>query len=83
MEAAVLKSDLLDKIEHADDEQITKLYGLVTNYLNSQVEIEEWDSLPALHKQLINKGLEQAEMGLGTPLAEVNRRIKEKYGLNG
>jgi hypothetical protein len=32
---------------------------------------------------MIEKGLEQSDAGLGTPLTEVNQRLREKYNLNG
>jgi len=83
MKEATLKVDLLDKIEHADFNQLKEIYGLVTNYFNSNESIEEWDTLTEPQKKLISKGLEQADAGLGTPLKEVNKRLREKYGLNG
>jgi len=83
METASLKNDLLDKIEHADDEQIMKLYGLVTNYLNSQVELEEWDLMPDYQKERITESIKQADAGLVRPVSEMLKSTKEKYGLNG
>lgn len=83
METASLKNDLLDKIEHADDEQIMKLYGLVTNYLNSQLEFEEWDLMPDYQKERITESINQADAGLVRPVSEMLKSTKEKYGLNG
>ncbi len=83
MKEVALKGDLFNKIEHADINQLKDLYGLITNYFNGTEAIEEWDILPELQKNLINKGLEQANAGLGTPLKEVTKRIREKHGLNG
>ena len=51
-------------------------------YFNSEKQIEEWDTLTPQQQQLINKGLEQADAGLGLPLKDVNKRLSEKYGLN-
>jgi len=56
---------------------------LITNYLNSQESVQEWDLLPESHKKAINEGLEQLDKGLGTPFKEVNARLREKYRLNG
>ena len=82
MNETTLKTDLHDKIAHADIDQLKGIYGLITNYLNGYEEPEEWDSMPELHKNLINKGLEQADAGLGTPLKTVNQKMRQKYGLN-
>jgi hypothetical protein len=83
MKVAELKIDLLDKIEHADPSQLKELYGLITNYFNSNDDAEEWEAMPEFHKKLIDKGLEQANAGLGSPLKEVNKKLRDKYGLNG
>jgi hypothetical protein len=81
MEATELKIDLIDKIEHADVNQLRELYGLITNYFNSTVE--EWDLLPEYQKKQIMKGLSEADAGLGIPAKEVIQKAREKYGLNG
>ena len=77
-----LKVDLHDKIERASPDQLKQLYGLITNYFNS-TDAEEWTMMPEAEKKMIEKGLEQADAGLGTPLKEVNKILREKYGLNG
>ena len=82
MDEAILKIDLHNKIEHADDVQLKELYGLITNYFNGNDAGEEWDTLPDIQKKMISKGLEQADAGLGTPLKDVNKRMRQKYGLN-
>lgn len=83
MEEALLKTDLHYKIDHANSAQLRALYGLITNYFNGDEKVEEWDTLTTQQQQLINKGLEQADAGLGTPLSEVTKRIREKHKLNG
>jgi len=83
MEEEALKIDLLEKIEHADTVQLKELYGLVINYFNSTQSDEEDDSLSESQKKILYKSLEQADAGLGTPLKQVNERLRAKYGLNG
>jgi hypothetical protein len=48
---------------------------------NDNCPAGEWDELSEVQQKLINQELEQAELGLGTPLLEVNKNLKEKYGL--
>jgi hypothetical protein len=79
MEEPALKVDLIDKIEHADFNQLRELYGLITNYFNGNQSTEEWDLLPESHKRQITKGLKEANAGLGIPAKEVSKRLREKY----
>ncbi|MES2429169.1 MAG: hypothetical protein V4560_19460 [Bacteroidota bacterium] len=83
MEAEALKIDLIDKIEHADDNQLKQIYGLVTNYFNGLDETGSWDTLSEVQQKLIMKSIEQADAGLVTPVEDVIKRSREKYGLNG
>ena len=83
MNVDAIKIDLLDKIEHADSNQLKELYGLIINYFNGNDSTEEWDSLPEIQKNLILKGLDQANAGMGTPVKDVTQRLRNKYGLNG
>lgn len=83
MEEAMLKIDLIDKIEHADNKQLKEIYGLIINYFNGQEEDGGWDSLSEIQQKLIMKSIEQADAGLVTPVEEVVKRSREKYGLNG
>jgi hypothetical protein len=83
MEETALKIDLIDKIEHADFKQLKELYGLVTDYFNTQGSDEGSESLPAYKQQQILKGLAQADAGLGTSLDAATRMIRTKYALNG
>jgi len=41
VEAAALKEDLYEKIEHADELQLQEIYGLLTNYFNRNNAAEE------------------------------------------
>ena len=81
METAELKTELLDKIEHADEVQIKELYGLFINYLNGNETIEEWDTLSVLQQNRIEESLRQADAGLAIPASEAIRKAKAKYGL--
>jgi len=84
MEEAALKEDLIDRIEHADGKQLQEIYGLLINYFNRQdKDTEEWDLLPEYQKKRILESLAEADAGLGTPLEEVVKNTRNKYGLNG
>ena len=54
MEVETLKSELHDKIEYADEQQLQELYGLIINYFNGQGSEEQWDLLSEDQITLIN-----------------------------
>lgn len=82
MEAAALKVDLYEKIEHADAEQLQEIYGLLTNYFNGNDSTEEWDLLSEAQKHKTIQSFEQVEAGLGETLEDINKRLRAKYGLD-
>jgi len=77
-----LKEDILEIIEHAESKQLKEIYDLLTNHFNNK-SFDNWDSMPEPLKQKIDKSIEQANSGLGTPAKEAIKRVREKYGLNG
>jgi hypothetical protein len=83
MKEATLKEDLIDKIKHADNDQVRDIYGLVTNYFNEQGAEDEWESLSEYHKERIMKSIAEADAGLGIPVKDVIDRVNKKYGLTG
>ena len=83
MEGALIKTELHDWIEQADDHQLQEIYSLFVNYRDSTSEEEGWDKLSEYQRSQILQGLEEAEAGLGIPYEEVMAEIKKKYGLDG
>ncbi|RFZ83374.1 hypothetical protein DYU05_14660 [Mucilaginibacter terrenus] len=83
MEETAIKADLLDKIEHADGEQLQQIYGMVLNYFNAVVPSEEWITMPEAMQSRIIESLEQADAGLMRPADNVLKEIRKKYDLNG
>lgn len=81
MTNAAIKTELIDRIEHADDKQIREIYGLMLNYFNGQDDSEEWGNLSEIHQQILLKSLDEADAGLGVPFDEATAQIKAKYGL--
>lgn len=82
MDEIAIKTQLIDKIEHADFKQLKEIYSLLNNYFSGQQE-DVWDSLSARQKDKITKSIEQANTGLGVPATEVIQIARKKYGLNG
>ena len=82
MDEIAIKTQLIDKIEHADFAQLKEIYSLLNDYFNGQQE-DGWDSLPIYQKEKITKSIEQANAGLGVSATEVIQIARKKYGLNG
>jgi len=83
MKADTLRIDLIDKIVHADDNQVEEIYGWIANYFNKKNFDNEWETLPELHQSLVMQGLKEADAGLGVPFDEATQKLRDKYGLNG
>jgi hypothetical protein len=84
MGTAELKNELHKKIDHSNPKQLEQLYGLVLNYFGSQIVIgDNSEELSDVQKQMIAKGLEQADAGSGSSFEDVTKRIREKHGLDG
>ncbi|HEY2583122.1 MAG TPA: hypothetical protein VGI43_15025 [Mucilaginibacter sp.] len=83
MNEAAIKTELHDKIDHADPNQLKEIYGLLVNYFNGQETEEGWDSLSDYQKEKIQKSIDQGNAGLVTPVKEVIKMGRERYKLNG
>jgi len=75
MEVAEIKKELIEIIDHANDEQLERLHFLMLNYFSEETE------LTGYQKEQIEISLQQANAGLGRPAAEVLQEIRTKYGL--
>jgi len=82
MDEIAIKTQLIDKIEHADFEQLKEIYSLLNGYFDGEQE-GGWDSLSVYQKEKINRSIEQANAGLGVSATEVIQIARKKYGLNG
>jgi len=82
MEVAEIKTELHQKIDSADSDQLKQIYGLISNYLTGN-DTEDWDALTEAQQAHVLKGADEAHAGLGNSLTDINTRIKAKYGING
>jgi hypothetical protein len=82
MEVTEIKTELHQKIDSVDAEQLKQIYGLINNYITGSGS-EDWDAFTEIQKAHILKGLEQADAGIGNSLTSINKRLRAKYGING
>ncbi len=83
MEDAIIKTELHERIEHAEGDQLREIYDLLTNYFSSQATLSEWDAISPVRKERLEQSIRQAEEGLFRPARDIIRETREKYGLNG
>jgi len=81
MNATNLKIKLIKEIDSLDNKNIDKLYGIVMNFINGQVESESWESLTEVQKAGIASGLNQLDQDKGISHNMVMEELKKKYEL--
>jgi len=79
MNATNLKIKLIKEIESLDNKNIDKLYGIVMNFINGQVESESWESLTEVQKAGIDSGINQLDQDKGISHNMVMEELKKKY----
>jgi hypothetical protein len=82
MEDAIIKTELHERIDHADGEQLKEIYGLLTNYFNGKQTLSEWDAISPVRKERLEQSIRQAEEGLFRPARDIILETREKYRLN-
>lgn len=82
MNVLEIKRKLIDEIEHANEQEIKDVYGLVLNYFNQQNNEEDWNKLSESQKKHLENSLKQAENEESISLSQVLNDVKAKYGLN-
>ena len=81
MNATNLKIKLIKEIDSLDNKNIDKLYGIVMNFINGQVESESWESLTEVQKAGIDSGINQLDQDKGISHNMVMEELKKKYGI--
>ena len=74
-----LKNKIHDQINSLDDEVLEEFYCLVTNFINSKRDINDWDLLSSAQQKGILDAIEQVDSGKGKSHEEVISKISQKY----
>jgi len=77
MNASERKYKIIEKLLKVEEE--AALYQ-IENILNKDAD-DEWDNLPLIVQQLIEKGIEQSERAETKPHEQVMSEFKKKYNL--
>jgi hypothetical protein len=81
MNVANLKIELIKEIDSLDNKNIEKLYGIVMNFINGQIESDNWESLTDTQKAGIESGIYQLDHGKSISHEMIMEELKKKYGI--
>ena len=79
MTVSELKLRLFRQIDTLDKTKLEGVYGVLTNYINGQKDILEWDKLSDNQRQGILNAIEEIESGKGIPNKVVLYKSRKKY----
>ena len=74
-----LKHKIIFQIDSLDDNILEEFYGLLTNFINSKRDIDDWDLLTDIEKQGIIDAIGEIDDGKGIPHKQVMSNIRQKY----
>lgn len=79
MTVSELKLRLFRQIDTLDKSRLEEVYGVLTNYINGQKDISEWDKLSDNQRHGILNAIEEVESGDGIPNKVVLDKFRKKY----
>jgi len=74
-----LKNKIINQIDSLDDSILEEFYGLLTNFINSRKDINDWDLLSESQKQGIINAIGEIDEGKGISHKKVMTNIRQKY----
>lgn len=74
-----LKHKIINQIDSLDESILEEFYGLLTNFINSKRDINDWDMLSEIEKQGIIDAISEIDDGKGIPHKQVMSNIRQKY----
>jgi hypothetical protein len=79
MTVSELKLRLFRQIDTLDRSKLEEVYGVLTNYINGQKDVSEWDKLSDNQRHGILKAAEEIEEGKGISNRVVIDKFRKKY----
>lgn len=79
MTVSELKLKLFRQIDTLDKSRLEEVYGVLTNYINGQKDISEWDKLSDNQRHGILNAIEEVESGNGIQNQVVLNKFRKKY----
>jgi len=79
MTTSELKLRLFRQIDSLEKSKLEEVYGVVTNYINGNRDLSEWDKLSDSQKQGIIDAIEEIKDGKGISNNVVMDKFRKKY----
>lgn len=79
MTVADLKLKIFREVDALEKDSLEEVYGLITNYLREQVNVDDWNQLTDHQKEGILETIHDVENGKGHPHTTVMANIRKKY----
>jgi hypothetical protein len=79
MTTSELKLQLFRKIDSLEKSKLEEVYGVVTNYLNGQKDISDWDKLSDNQRHGILQAIDEIAEGKGIQNKVVLDKFRKKY----
>ena len=77
-----IKIKLFQQIDALENERLIELYGIVSNFINSSDNPDEWEELTKIQKKGLKYGLAELDEGKGLEHGVVMEELKKKYGIS-
>jgi predicted transcriptional regulator len=77
-----IKAKLFQQIDKLKNERLIELYCVVSNFINSSDNSEEWDKLTSAQKTGIEYGLKELENGKWEEHNVVMEKLRKKYSIS-
>lgn len=79
MSSAEIKLKIFREIDSLEPSKLKELYGIMHNYINSKMEIDQWVGVSESEQSGIEAAITELSAGKGIAHAEVMAKFKSKY----
>jgi len=74
-----LKLKIFRQIDSLEKSRLEEFYGLMMNYLNSKMDLNDWEKLSKAQKNGIFDAIDEIESGKGKSNKAVLDKFRKKY----
>jgi len=79
MTVSDLKLKIFRQIDSLEKNRLEELYGILTNFMNGQNDINDWGQLTKEQQKGIIDAIDEIDSGKGIPHEKVMEYIRKKY----
>lgn len=79
MSTTELKLKLYEEIETIEESKLEQFYGLVLNFINTEIDTEEWNSMTKAQQNGLLNAIEEMNSSVGIDHKLVMEKYKNKY----